>query len=134
MDRKADIIKKIREVLSSCHGITICIVYGSAVTGKLNVMSDIDIAVAGNKVLDVNAKLSLTLALSESIGRDVDLVDLRTVSGLIVKNIITKGIRIKCMDKNYFARLIKDTWFFNEDFLPAVRNILYKRARRFAYG
>ncbi len=124
----------INEILGSDSRIKLCILYGSAVAGRLTDRSDIDIAIAGDAPFKAENLVELQLELSRRLGREVDLVDMKNLEGLILSEILRHGIVLIKKDKALYAGYIKKVIYFNEDVLPGMRMILKKRAERFASG
>ena len=124
----------IKETLEGDDRIKLCILYGSAASGKLTLHSDIDIAVAGNAKFGIDALVELQLKLSHNLGYEVDLVDLKDLEGFILSEILKHGIVLIKKETAFYAELIKKVIYFKEDILPGMRMILHKRARRFAGG
>jgi predicted nucleotidyltransferase len=131
MDKNQQIIKnELREESL----IVLCILYGSAAAGRLTHHSDIDIAIAGNDLLDFEYLADLQVRLSISLGCEVDLVDINRAEGLILPRIIKNGIVLIKKDVTLYADLIRKAIYFDADILPNIRMILKHRAERFADG
>ncbi|OGV37053.1 MAG: hypothetical protein A2X48_04375 [Lentisphaerae bacterium GWF2_49_21] len=128
----------IRTVVSSAlakeNDIRICFLYGSSSNGRLTSSSDIDVAVAAAGLLEHERLLELAAMISISAGREVDLVDLHSVHGEILKQIISRGRPVFIKDKNMYADII-DRMLFNEaDMIPNYNMILSKRRQVFING
>ena len=121
-------------VLKDYPEIQLCIVFGSAASGKISVRSDVDIAVAAHQALPAYRRLQLTEALSTATKRDVDLIDLVAVSGPILKQSLTKGVVVQNRDKLLYAGLISKMLFNQADMMPYYDRILRERRARFLYG
>ncbi len=91
-------------------------------------MSDIDIAVAGYNPFDLHYLVHLQSSLSSLLEREVDLVDMNRVEGLILQQILKGNVLIK-KDTALYAGFIRKVVYFNADILPNIRMILEKRAR-----
>lgn len=76
--------------------------------------------------LSVETKIALIGALSEAIGRPVDLIDLRAIGESILGQILKYGVRLLGSDTDY-AELIKRHLFDEADFMPYRRRILAER-------
>jgi len=129
-----EIQQTIKEALSSEDSIRLCILYGSAASGRLHKESDIDIAIAGDVKFSRDYLVDLQLALSRKLGYEVDIVDMKNLEGLILSEILRKGKVLIKKDTRLYAEFIKKVIYFNEDVLPNIRMILKKRAERFARG
>lgn len=76
--------------------------FGSYAAGQHNAHSDVDIALLlppnAAKQAGTLALSPLHLSLADQLGREIDLVNLRLVTSVFQKEIITKGQRIFCAD------------------------------------
>jgi putative transposase len=110
--------------------IRFCTLFGSAGQGRMTARSDVDIAVAGEQKLDVETRARLAGALSGALGREVDLVDLQDVSGLILEQALCKSKVVKNADHPLYARLLKRLWYNQADMMPYVKRVLEQRSSR----
>jgi uncharacterized protein len=130
-----DIINdRIREVLSKFPQIVFATVFGSAATGRITPLSDVDIAIAGERELSFATKMDLSVALSKALGHEVDLVDLHAVSGLILKEALCSGEIIHRGKPAIYAGLLKKMWYNQQDMMPHYRRILKNNCERFVNG
>jgi predicted nucleotidyltransferase len=129
-----EIQQTIKELLSSEESIRLCILYGSAASGRLHKESDIDIALAGDVQFSREHLADLQLALSSRPGYEVDIADMKNLEGLILSEILRKGKVLIEKDTILYAEFIKKVNYYNEDVLPNIRMILKKRAKRIARG
>ena len=130
----SDLIARCHAIISQEPGIRLAIVYGSAATGRLHSTSDIDIALLGNAPLDLDDRLSLMAKLSSATNREVDLVDLFDLGGLLLKQILCKGRLILNRDQAAYENLAQRMLYEAEDFLPLVRRAQKERLKRFIDG
>ena len=126
------ICKTIQEALANRKDIKIATVFGSASRGMLGPESDIDIAVAAEKPLELEEKIALHHLLARKLAREVDLIDLQAVSGVILQQALCAGHFVR-KDSSLMAFLLKKMWYNQEDMMPLTRMILSQRAYRFAY-
>ena len=124
---------QIREVLTKFPEVMVALLFGSAVHDRLTPASDIDIAVAGVTPLPLELRATLQTRLSLSLSAEIDLVDLQTVSGLILQQALCTGEIIKTDDIVYPA-LIKKMWFNQADMMPLTRLVQAAHCRRFING
>jgi uncharacterized protein len=124
----------IRNELQSEDLIKLCILYGSAASGRITDRSDIDIAVAGKEKLEIEYIADLQIKLSLKLGYETDLIDMNSAEGLILKEIMKGGIVLIKKDTGLYADLIKKVMYFDADILPNIKMILKKRAEKFARG
>jgi predicted nucleotidyltransferase len=128
------------EVLRTCGAyfagrpdVRLALVYGSAARGALQAHSDVDLAVLGGAPLGFDTMLAMRLELESTLGREVDLIDLAKVDGLIYHRAVTGGKVVK-KDAPLFAECLIRALDFNEDFLPYLRRIRNAKIARFIDG
>lgn len=95
---------KIIEIILQHHPKTQAIyVFGSYASGKENQNSDVDLAVLlPHDEAKKNPNFAMTKVLNDisvALGKDVDLLNLRTVSAVFQIQIIDKGKLVFCADK-----------------------------------
>ena len=128
-------IKKVcSEELDSFSDILFCSVFGSYAVNKQKKRSDIDIAVFGNRKLSAEQKYNITQKLSDKLEKQVDLIDLQAVSGVILHQVLTKGKYVFIKNKELYAEIIKRMLYNQADMMPNYNMILKKRKERFLNG
>lgn len=132
--RPGTVEQKLSNYFAGRTDIALVILYGSAAVDALRAGSDVDVAVAKETRVCVNERVELHLELSALLGAEADVVDLNSVHGLIVQEILTKGILIKNDKPLVLAKIMKDMWLFEADMMPNIRMIRDANNRRFAYG
>jgi uncharacterized protein len=108
--------------------IRLAILFGSLAKGRGEAESDLDIAVAADRGLDLAARLALSGELAETLGRPVDLVDLHEAGPVLCGEIFREGRRVRGSEADeaqWLGRSVID----REDFLPALRGLLADRRR-----
>jgi len=118
----------INEVLKDFPEIFFVTLFGSAAKGRMTTQSDVDIAVASSRKLSIEESAQLVVALSCAIGREIDLIDLQAVSGLILEQSLCHGKIIKNNDHPLYASLLKRLWYNQADMMPYYRRILEHRS------
>jgi len=73
--------------------------YGSTVDGSEREGSDVDVALLGRAPLPERAVFDALIELSDALGRDVDLVDLRRVPTTLRMQVVTRGVPIYGSDE-----------------------------------
>lgn len=87
-------------------GLDLIVLFGSSATGKTHKGSDVDIAVKAEKKLDILELAKIQLAFSEALGRgDVEVVDIRSASPLLLRQLTEQGQALYAKDPDDFARL-----------------------------
>jgi uncharacterized protein len=123
-----DLNNRIRHVLAQHGGIRLAILFGSLAKGRVTPESDLDLAVLMDSPLSAEAKMALIGDLAQTIGRPVDLVDLRVAGEPLLGQILKHGVPLFGSDTDY-AELIKRHLFEEADFMPYRRRILAERRR-----
>jgi predicted nucleotidyltransferase len=113
-------------VLDRFPNISFAIIFKSVAYGRPRIDSDLDIAVAATRKLEVSEKIALTQALAEATGRPIDLLDLATVTELLLGQILQYGRRLLGTDTQ-FSNLIYRRLVDEADFRPTQRKVLTER-------
>jgi len=124
----------IRSVLERHPEIRIALLFGSLASREARTDSDLDLAVAADQPLSAGLKGALIAELAQATGRPVDLVDLRTAAGLVLKEALTTGMRLRVTDHALLAGLVTRMWFDEADFEPYRRRILEARRKQWIGG
>lgn len=110
--------------------------FGSAARGELHRDSDIDLAILVDAPLERLALYEAAQDVAVEIGRDVDLLDLRSLPTVMAANIVAEGRMIACQDRTaaeeFAMRTLTEYVLFNEIRRPAVEAFLapYREASR----
>ncbi len=131
MDKLRD---KLQATLRRHQDIQLCIVFGSTAAGRASSNSDLDIAVAGEQLLNGDRILELVSEFSAATNREIDLVDLMAASGPILKQALTTGKIVMNRDKSLYAKIILRMLFNEADWMPYYHRILRERRERFLNG
>lgn len=134
MKADPEIITLCIETLTRFSDIKIAVLFGSAAKNRLTAISDIDLAVAAKTPLTMSEKTELHMALTESLTREIDLIDLQRIDGLLLQKVLCEGLVIKKESSELLAGLIKKMWYNQADMMPYVQMILKQHAHRFAHG
>jgi uncharacterized protein len=124
----------LRAVLGHFPDVQLCMVFGSAASAKMSAGSDLDVAVAAAGPLSSEMRLKLIEALSTAANREIDLVDLRAVSGPILRQALSKGTVVQNRDKTLYANLISRMLLDQADVMPYYERTLRERRERFFNG
>jgi predicted nucleotidyltransferase len=95
--------------------------------------SDVDLAIAGDTRFETNRLIELSTRLSLSCQREVQIRDLQRLAGLILSEVLQKGIIVK-HDTVLYAGLMMRMLDYIEDVLPTVRRIREAQLGRFIHG
>jgi len=130
----SEIAARAKKVLHAEQGLKLAILYGSAATGKMRVDSDVDIALLFDRPLNAEQKMELISRLERELHRDVDLVDLFSLSGTILKQVLRKGRVLIQTKSGALAELTQRMIYNQADMMPYVSRTLIERQRRFIHG
>jgi predicted nucleotidyltransferase len=108
-------------------GIRLALIFGSLAKGRARNDSDVDVAVAADRPLDIGTKMRLIEQLAVLTGRPIDLVDLQAADGLILKQVLVEGRLLFCRDRALYARLMQRMIFDQEDAMRYHQRILAVR-------
>lgn len=108
--------------------IKLAVLFGSLAAGKARPDSDLDLAVADDKPVSADARMTLIADLAEHVGRPVDLIDLTSAGEPLLGQILTHGRRILGSDER-FAQLLCRHLIDDADFAPYSSRILAERRR-----
>ena len=128
------ISNKIINILKNYKEVKLTILFGSASKGKITSWSDVDIAISGRDALSSSLLADIQLELEKNLKRPVDLLDMKVINGLILKQILTSGKVLIKKDALMYAGYLKKMVYFDADMLPGIRYILKKRVQRFIDG
>ena len=104
--------------------------FGSMASGRAGPGSDVDLAVAADAPLAAQVRHDLQEACAEALGREVDLIDLRRATGLVLKHAL-RGICLFCHDTGTRAAMIRRLIYDQEDMQPIRRKIMDLRRQAF---
>ena len=123
------IIEKLTAFFGAKPEIILAMLYGSCCRGTETNKSDVDIAVALPQALHLDDRLSLQLELSLLLKREIDLVDVRKITGLLHYKVFTEGVCVKKKQGEGSALLHRHTMaalYWYEDYYP-----IYQRGQRY---
>lgn len=129
-----EISKKIIREFEKFPEVEIVILFGSVLKDQLTRKSDIDIAFAQKTRVSHEKKTQIYIALERTLKRDIDLIDLHTVNGHILKNILCKGNVLVKKSVSLQAFFLKKMWYNQADMMPKTRMILEKQVNGFLNG
>ena len=118
------------ELVGKVPEIRLAILFGSTARGRERPDSDIDLAVAGDRALNVAVRARLIESIALLCGRPIDLVDLREAGYSLLREALLRGRLIHCADPVLLAELRTKMLFDREDFLPLQRRALEERRRK----
>ena len=114
--------------------IQLCMLYGSANLDRLTPQSDIDLAVASADGLTAERCIEFMLKVGEKLDREVSVVDMDKMNGLILQEVLVKGHTILCNNALTKAKHILRMLEYTEDILPYQTMGLRKQMDTFIHG
>ena len=127
------LLAKAGKALAGFPQIRQAFLFGSVVEGKASPDSDLDIAVDAVEPMDIAEQTKLIRELSNTFGRPVDLVFLHRCRGLLLKEILTRGVSVFPRNPDRLYPLLRRMVYEQEDFMPLVRRVKRERAAAFAH-
>lgn len=104
---KTALSAKVQKFAQAYPGIAAVYLFGSAATGKMTSASDLDIALICTPHVDGFERISMETALSNLLGRDVDLVIFHQAGLLLQHQILKYGCLI--YEQNPVERVRQET-------------------------
>lgn len=110
------ILERLRQAVP---GLMAIYVFGSEARGESSPASDVDIAVLASQPIDAVRRFDLAGDVASRLGRDVDLVDLRSASTVMQAQVMESGERL-WVDQSapvdeFEARILSDYARLNEE-------------------
>jgi predicted nucleotidyltransferase len=112
-------------VLKRYQDVKLCLVFGSTARGRSSSESDLDIAIAGEEPLPADKFLELSEEFSSETRCEIDLADLMTATGPILKQALSTGVVVQNCDKGLYARLILRMLFIHSVISNCAPNCLH---------
>jgi len=107
------------------------ILFGSCASHQHRFDSDIDVAVFPTKPMDGPKRQQIADQIASATGRPVDLIDLSTADGAILRQILTTGVLLFSKKPGILGLLSQRLLAWQEDFEPQLNKLLDARIRRF---
>jgi len=119
------------DFLAKDPDLMLAMVFGSTADGSHRPDSDIDIAVYTRKTMDRRKREQLADDIAVATGRTVDLIDLRTVDGALLRQILYTGQVVLSKAPSLLGILSERLLDWQENFEPQLNELLATRLRRF---
>ena len=131
--KTARMLQSIRQILTD-PDIRLAILFGSQASGKTHAGSDVDVAVALDGEMSTSRQGELSARLSEALGCEVDVADLREAQGEFLMQIVLGGEVAVKRDASLLAELAIRAMGYREDVRPMVLRALKDKVRRSLHG
>jgi len=112
----------------------LCILYGSAAIDNLTDRSDIDLTVGRESGLSYQECCQWSRDLSLLIDREVSIIDIEKMEGIILQEVLVKGITLINEKSHFKARYLSRMYEFTEDILPFQMMGIKKKVKEFLNG
>jgi len=112
--------RRVQAALADADDLSTVILHGSAVSDTRRIDSDVDLVVTGHEPLDHERLLALDRQLGRALGCEVDLRDLRRLSGLFLRRVLTTGRVLRAEDPTLLGQRACDAMDWASDMLPAI--------------
>lgn len=116
------------------HPLQVVLKIGSYGTARQRPDSDVDLAVSAGRPLSSEERLQLIRAVAGITRRPVDLIDLETVHGLILKQALRHGVSLIPPNPATLEKLLKRMIYEQEDLNPQIHQAKTARVEAFAFG
>ena len=123
-------LDSLRLKLEQDRDLKLAILFGSFGTLKEKSASDLDIAIAMDKAMSPEIKLEKMTMIEHIVKRSVDLIDLQTASGTVLKESLTTGRMILNRDSDLLARIHVRMISDEEDFQKRKRSLAAEARKR----
>ena len=107
------------------------IVFGSVALGTSRFDSDLDVAVYPRTSMDRKKRQNLADQIADATKRPVDLIDLSTADGGLLRQILRTGALVFSKDPGILGRLSERMLDWQADFEPLLNQLLHARIKRF---
>jgi predicted nucleotidyltransferase len=105
-------------------------IFGSAARNRLRFDSDLDLAIYCHSVLSSDVKRDWIIEVGHMLGRSVDLVDLRTLHGRLLSEILQTGTLILNREPAALASLLQQSVSWNADLRPYTLRMQKRQLER----
>jgi len=127
------VVRAIRQTLTD-PDIRLAILFGSQASGKTHAGSDADVAVALDGKMSPIRRGELSARLSEALGCEVDVADLREAQGEFLAQIVLGGEVAVKRDTSLLAELAIRALGYRADLRPLVLRALKDKVGRSLHG
>jgi uncharacterized protein len=127
-------IEQLKAILVANERVQLAVLFGSFAQGRIGPGSDIDVGIAFESLLSIDERLDLAQSISRQLKREVDIVDLRVASGVLLQQILNHRKTLVKRDTELLGSLIAKRIVEEWDFMPLLDRMLLKRQERFAGG
>ena len=124
----------LQKLLSEQKQLHMALLIGSYGSDRVRPDSDVDLAVSAGHPLSTEERIQLTRILAAATHRPVDLIDLESAHGLILKQALRLGKPLIPSRPATFERLLKRMVYEQEDLNPQIQQAKIDRVEAFTHG
>lgn len=124
----------LQTLLSQQEHLHMALLIGSYGSKHARPDSDVDLAVSAGRPFTTEERFSLTQKLAAATHRSIDLIDLETAHGLILKQALRHGKALIPSQPLTFERLLKRMIYEQEDLQPQIHQAKVDRVASFTHG
>ena len=117
-------------IFSARPYVQAAVVYGSFAGDGVRPDSDLDLAVLAKKTLTAKQHVELIGAVAMVFGRPVDLIDLRTVRGPVLREALCKGTVVYRRYPMALGGVIRDMLVYEADEAPVFNRAVERALER----
>lgn len=121
------------QLLKQLPDIQLAFVYGSMATGTASACSDLDLAVLFTHSLNAKDKMELSADVTAATVTTVDLVDLYSLRGTLLRQILVKGKLLVKNNPDSLQQLMHRMIYNEADMMPYIKRSLLERQQRFSH-
>lgn len=123
---ESQVLEQVASRLAADPSIQFASVFGSVAEGTARPDSDLDVGVLADAPLGSSQRRALIDMLAQTVGRPVDLVDLREAGPVLLMSAL-RGKRLVGRGGRANAALLSRAWMDVADFLPIRERVLRQR-------
>lgn len=117
-------------IFSARPYVQAAVVYGSFAGDNVRQESDVDLAVLANRALTAKQQVDVIGAVAMVFGRPVDLIDLRTVRGPVLREALSTGTVVYRRSPMALGGVIRDMLVYEADEAPIFNRAVERALER----
>ena len=117
MDKQTEKI----EELAGKYRLSMLVAFGSLARGDATASSDADVAYASDRPLALMEEAAMAVELSALFKKEVDLVNIKTASPMLARNIFKDGVPAYERERGLFADYLARSMRIYEETMPLYK-------------
>jgi predicted nucleotidyltransferase len=131
---KDEAVRLLINLFSDRPDVALLILYGSAAENRLRDDSDIDVAIALGHPMTAEEQIDLMYEIAHLAGRECDVVDLRSIGGLFLHQVLSRGTLVINKNPALYSKLVFESIEYIQDIHPIVMEVQQQRIKEFIHG